>query len=112
MATVIVRGVAAALATHIAAALFEIEHHIADALSGSVIGELATASGLEHGKACVEQIAVLRARAGGVDGRMLHEPDEFAGLAVCDGSGTGLHERDGFGIGREAGRDAPLDIGF
>ena len=41
---------------HVGLAALEVEHHIADALAGPVIGELPAAAGLEHGKARIEQV--------------------------------------------------------
>ena len=44
---------------HVRPAALEVEHDIGDALAGAVIGELAAAAGLEHGKARVHKVAAL-----------------------------------------------------
>ena len=57
---------------------FQIEHDVGHPLARPVIGELAAAAGLEDGKAVrAHQILRLRARAGGVEGRMLEQPHLF-----------------------------------
>ena len=51
-------------------AVFQIEHHIAHALARPVIGELAAPSGAVDGKPRINQVCVIGAGAGGVDGRV------------------------------------------
>ena len=69
-------------AAHVRRAALEIEHDIADALAGTVIGELAAAAGDVHRKARLDQLLRPRRGAGGIKRRMFEEPDEFARLAL------------------------------
>src|SRR5262249_58852550 len=48
---------------------FQIEHHIGDPLTGTVIGHLAAAPGSEHGEAGIQQVVRLGARAGRIERR-------------------------------------------
>ena len=95
------------VAAHVAAAPLEIEHEVDDALAGPVIGELPAASGVEHGKAPVEEILRPRAGAGGVEGRVLEEPDELAFGAGRDGGGPRIHRGERLLVGDRRGRDPP-----
>ena len=54
-------------AAHVGRAALEIEHDIADPLAGTVIGELAAASGGVNRKARLDQFGRPRRRAGGVE---------------------------------------------
>ena len=66
-------------AADITAAPFKIEHHIADALAGAVIGVATSAAGLEYRKALrIGELGRVRAGAGGEQWRMLEQPDAFA----------------------------------
>src|SRR6476469_2330430 len=59
-------------AADVLSALFEVEHHIADALTGTVIGVAAAAAGLEHGDILgVQKLGGVGAGAGGEQGGML-----------------------------------------
>ena len=70
-------------------ALFEVEHHIADALAGAVIGVAAAAAGLvDREIQRIEQLGRVGAGAGGEQRRMLEQPDAFARGAVADRRGA------------------------
>ena len=69
-------------AAHVGRAALEIEHDIADALAGTVIGELPAAAGRIHGKARVEELVRPGGGAGCVEGRVLEQPNQFPRLAV------------------------------
>ena len=71
-------------AAHVRRAALEIEHDIADPLAGAVIGELAAASGGVDRKARVDQLLRPRRGAGGVERRVLEEPDQLARFAARD----------------------------
>src|SRR5450631_2871802 len=58
---------------HVRRTALEIEHDIADALAGAVIGELAAAARGMDGKSRLDQLLRPRRRAGGVERRMLDE---------------------------------------
>src|SRR4029079_12329309 len=62
--------------THVALALLEIQHDVADALARTMIGELSAAPALVDRKACIQQIGCFGARAGGVDRRVFDEARE------------------------------------
>ena len=69
-------------AAHVRRAALEIEHDIADALAGTVIGELPAAAGGVHGKARLDQLLRPGGGAGRVEGRVLDQPNQFARLAA------------------------------
>ena len=78
-------------AAHVRRAALEIEHDIADPLAGTVIGELAAAARGVDRKARLDQLLRLRRGAGGVERRMLDEPDQFARFAARDCRYARLH---------------------
>ena len=83
------------VAAHIAVAAGEIEHDIGDALPGSVIGIAAAAAGPVHRQALrVEQVFVARAGPGGVERRVLEQPDELGSRAGADRRDPRLHLLD------------------
>src|SRR6476646_6238915 len=57
-------------AAHILGAAREVEHHIADALAGAVIGELPAAAGRVHRKARLDQLLRSRRRSRRIQGRV------------------------------------------
>ncbi|MEO1277091.1 MAG: hypothetical protein AAFV96_17530, partial [Pseudomonadota bacterium] len=62
----------------IAAAPRDVEHDIDDALTGPVIGELtATAHAMDREALGIAQIRLARRAAGGIEWRMLHQPDQL-----------------------------------
>ena len=98
------------IASNVRRARIQVEHRIGDPLAGPVIGELAAAAGAMNGKAPgVEEVGVTRARAGGVERRMLQEPHAFARLAGGNCGGSRLHLRHGFGIGHQPLAEPPFD---
>jgi hypothetical protein len=90
-------------------ALLEVEHDVSDALSGPVIGVLAAASGPEHGKSRVKQVAVLRARAGRVKGRVLEQPNFLLRDAAFDRVNSGFHARYRIRVRDRLGVDGPFN---
>src|SRR5690606_16563655 len=72
-------------AADVADAAVEVEHDIGNALAGAVIRVLAAAAGAEDGEALrVEEVARVGARPGGVERRVLHQPDELGRGAGAD----------------------------
>ena len=64
---------------HVAAALAQVEHDIGHPLAGPVIGVLPAAAALEHREASrLQQVGGLGRDAGGVERRMLQQPDQLA----------------------------------
>ena len=97
------------IGAHVGPAALEVEHDISDPLPGSVIGELAAASGAMDRKTGFDEVAVLGARAGGVERRMLDEPDAFGRVAARDRLGARLHLRQRVGVLRQSRGDDPFD---
>ena len=65
----------------------EVQHDIGHALAGAVIGPLPAAAGREGGKATgVGQLLGAGGGAGGVERRVLHQPDQFMCRAGADGA--------------------------
>src|SRR6185437_14924290 len=94
----------------VAAAALEVEHDIADALPRPVIGVLPAAAALKHREAAgLDEIAVARARAGGIERRMLEEPHELRRGARADGGNARLHRRDRRLVGLGRIGDLPFD---
>ena len=60
---------------HVGLAPVEVEHDVGHALAGAVVGELAAAADVVHRKARLDQLRRLRAGTGGVERRMLQQPD-------------------------------------
>ena len=84
------------------------QHGVTHALARPVIGELAAAPGAIDGKARLDQVAVLGTGAGGVDGRMLQQPDLLSRQSFGDGGGARLHLGQGLGIGDRLVADLPF----
>ena len=97
------------IGSHVGPAALEVEHDVGDPLPGSVIGELAAASGAMDRKAGFDEVAVLGARPGGVERRMLDEPDAFGRVSARDRLGARFHLREGVGVLRQSGGDDPFD---
>ena len=90
------------VAAEVRSAPVQVEHQIDHALTRPVIGELAAAAGAEDRKAVGgDQIAFFCARAGGVERRVLDQPDLFRRLACGNCRGARLHRSDGIGVGEE-----------
>ena len=84
--------------------------HIADALAGPVIGVAPAAPGRVDREALrIEQLGRVGAGAGGVERRMLEQPDQLARLAGADRRGARLHLGQRLGIGGQARRHPPFD---
>ena len=97
---------------HVAAAAAQVEHHVGDALAGPVIGELAAAPAAVDGQALrIEQVLGPRAGAGGVERRVLEQPDELGRAPVRDRRRAGLHDADGRVVVDGPIADGPLDGG-
>ena len=95
---------------HVAEAATDVEHDIADALSGTMIGVLAAATGAVDGKASpIQEIAVSGAGAGRVERGVLQQPDQLARGAGSDGIDAGGHDRASRLIGHKPARDEPFD---
>ena len=77
----------------------EVQHDVGHALAWAVIGPLSASAGGVGGEARgVGQLVWAGGGAGGVEGRVLDQPDLFTGGAVADGGDAGLHVGDGFGV--------------
>ena len=88
----------------------QVEHHISDPLAWPMIGVFAAAPGGEHREAVgLDQVLDAGAGAGGVERRVLDQPDHLAGGAASDRFGTRLHHGKRIRIGGEAGFDPPFD---
>ena len=78
----------------------QIDHGIGDPLARPVIGELAAAAGaVDREAAWLQQVALARAGASGIERGMLQQPDPAAGLARLHGRHMGLHGRHRFRVG-------------
>jgi len=68
--------------TDIGLAAVQIQHHVGDPLTWTMIGELATPSGAVNREALwIQQIHFVGTGAGGVDRRMFKEPDQLGRTA-------------------------------
>ena len=76
-----------------------------------MIGHLAAAAGLEHGETGFEHVGAVGAGAGGVERRVLDEPDQLRRRAGGDGRDARVHDGEGLGIGDRPVRDQPFDRG-
>src|SRR5262249_36938487 len=84
------------------AALFQVQHDVAHTLSGAVIGVLAATPRLvDRQPMRVEEIAGLRAAAGGVEGRVLQQPQAFLGRSRPDRADPGFHRGACRGVGHK-----------
>ena len=87
----------------------EVQHDIGHALAGAVIGPLPAAAGGEGGEAAgIGQLLRPGGGAGGVERRVLHQPDQFGRGAGADGGDAVLHAGHGIGVGGQALGDAPF----
>ena len=64
-------------AAHVRPAPLEVEHHIGHPLAGAVIGQLPAAAGLRTPESAPRSVVGLGAGAGGVERRVLQQPDQF-----------------------------------
>ena len=70
-------------AADVFAALFEVEHDVADALAGAVIGIAPAAAGIEHRQAeRVDELGRVGAGARGEQRRVLEQPDAARALRL------------------------------
>jgi hypothetical protein len=74
-----------------------------------VIRELASAAALVDGEASVDHVSVVRAGAGGVERRVLEEPNELRRPSGSDRDCPSLHRRDRVFVGNQGIADAPFD---
>ena len=79
--------------------LLEIEHDISNPLARAVIGQLTSAAGFVHRKTRIDHVGRIRTGAGGVERRVLEQPDEFGSPSCGDRGGPGFHFGDGIVIG-------------
>ena len=86
----------------------EINHHIADALAGAMIGHLAAAAALVNREAGVQDVGEVGAGAGGIKRRVLDQPDQLRRLAIGDRFDARLHDRQRIRIGDGRIADAPF----
>ena len=97
------------IAAQVGPAALQVEHDIADPLARPVIGVLAAAPGGEDREAVRrQQIGRLGAGAGGVERRVLEQPDQLARRPRPDGGDPGLHDADRLGIGHQGRPGAPV----
>ena len=90
----------------------KVEHDIGDALPRPVIGPAAAAAGaVDRQTARVEQFLVARAGAGGIERRVLEEPDELGCRTGADRRDARLHLRDRRRVTNGGGARPPLDPG-
>src|SRR5258706_11625473 len=64
--------------------ILQIQHHIADPLSRTMIGVLTAASALESRKARIEKVALLRTRSRRVERQMFEQPDLLGRAPATD----------------------------
>ncbi len=74
---------------HVAAPAIEVQHEVADALAGAVIGVAAAAARIVNREARrVEQLCRIGAGASGEERRMLEQPDAFVGRPCMNRGGA------------------------
>ncbi len=99
------------MAADVAAAPIEVEQHIGDALARAVIGVLPAAAALvDREPRGVEQILRPGAGAGGVERRVLQEPNQLGRAFVADRRDPPLHRGHRLVITHRRVGDAPLDL--
>ena len=87
----------------------QVEHDVGGALARAMIGPLPATAGVEGGKAGrVGQFRRFGRGAGGVERRMLDQPDQFAGRPGADGGDARLHFGQRGGVFGQAVVDPPL----
>ena len=92
--------------------LLKVKHHINHALPRPVIGVLAAPPGLENRETRVQQIGVLRAGPGGIESRVLQQPDHIPRPPFMDRGHALIHERQGLFVIDRFGADFPFHPGF
>ena len=97
------------ISAHVGPAALEVEHDIGDALARPVIGEPPAAAGAKDRKARLDQVFGPGARSGGVEGRMLDEPDALRRRPAAMASSAGLHLRQRRLVAGQTRRDEPFD---
>ena len=98
------------VAPHVAPAFVQVELDIADPLTGAVIGVAPAAPGLVDGKARIDQLGRIGAGAGGVERRVLEQPDPLARRPRPDRFRARVHVRQCRFVIGQARRDLPFDI--
>ena len=89
----------------------QVEHGVDHALAGAVIGVLPAAARDVDGKAHgLQEVLRPGAGAGGVERRMLQQPDQLALAARADVGHALFHDRQCLGVGHRAVRNAPLQL--
>jgi hypothetical protein len=76
---------------HVASAFRQVEQDVADPLPRSVIGVASAPPRFDHFETRIEQFVLRGTGAGGVDGGMLQQPDEFRRLARRDRAIAHIH---------------------
>src|SRR5690242_17428360 len=95
---------------HILSAPAQIEHDVGDALSRAVIGVAAAAAGAVHRQpARLEKIFVAGAGPGGVERRVLEQPDKLGSRAGTDRGHPPFHLLNCSLVLRRLPADPPLD---
>ena len=87
-------------AAHVPSARAQVEHHIGHPLARTVVGVLTAARAREYRQPVgIEQVRRLGRHAGGVERRMLEQPDEFARASIGYRQGVRFHGGDGGRVG-------------
>ena len=89
----------------------QIKHHIPRALPRPVIGPLPASPGLKHREAGIVQILSAGRSAGGVAGRVFHQPHSLRLTPRTYGSGAAFHACQRLGIGGKARQGFPFKGG-
>src|SRR4051812_33616983 len=93
-------------------ALLQVEHYVADALPGPVVGVAAATARFEHREIPrIGKLGRIRAGPGGKQRRMLEQPDALTRGSLADRGGALLHEGEGILVGHRRLADAPFDVG-
>src|SRR6516162_3950862 len=98
------------MAAHVSVPPGEIEHDISDALTGAVKGVAAATPGAMHRQPPrVEKLLVAGAGPGGIERRVLEQPDELGRGALADRRDAALHLVDSLPVIDRHVADSPLD---
>ena len=93
---------------HVATARRKVKHHVGHSLARPVVRELAAPPGAEHREPpWVQQVGGPGGNAGGVERRVLEQPDQFARLCARDRIRSRFHSALGVRVGHETGGDRP-----
>jgi hypothetical protein len=97
-------------AAYVLPAFGEVQQHIADTLTGAVVGVAPAAAGLHHLEPRVEQFFGGGARPRGVDRRVIEQPQQLARGSLGNGPVARLHFGQSLAIGH--GRALAHDFDF